>query len=826
MSHIIKLKNKKYPQIYVYSLKELYPGMLKIGYTTRKNVKDRINEQYNIDFPSGKKPYKLEHFEDAVDKDSHYFSDHVVHDYLRKKGFNNPNGEWFECNVNDVKAALIAIKNGVENIENRTQNFKMRPEQKAAINMTVEYFNSCKGHIDKPHFLWNAKMRFGKTFTTYQLVKIMNWNRVLILTYKPAVQNSWKEDLYSHIDFEGYQFICKDGLTYEECDQSKPIICFGSLQDYLGTTSDGNIKPKNEWVHSTIWDCIVFDEYHFGAWRNTTKELVDDIEDNKIIDIKGLTESNMPIQTKHYLYLSGTPFRVLNSGEFSDEQIYNWTYSDEQRAKENWVGENNPYESLPQLVLMTYKLPQEISQIATNGEYNEFDLNEFFRAKFTDKVKIYAEFKYKNEIQKWINFITGLDIKQSTDMLKLGGNNKPPMPFEDVNLKLILQHTIWYLPDVASCYAMYDLLKSNTYFNKYEIALVAGDKCGTGVNARIPVDKVIGKNPLKTQSITLTCGKLTTGVTVPPWSGIFMLRNMNSPETYFQSAFRVQSPWTIKDDNGKIINLKEQCFVLDFDPNRALGQIATYCNAINKKYNRSIEDIVSEFIKFLPVLAYGGMAMEKVDAAGLLDIAMGRTTATLLAKGWNNALLVNVDNDTLSTLIENQQALDIISSIENFRNPKDEIGIIISKTDTLDHLKTKEEKEGLTNKERNEKKQLEHDIKDVNKKRYEIRKKLQAFATRIPLFIYLTDDRREATLQNIIYPYEPELFKKVTGISHKDFEILKEIGLFNPSLMNTAIYDFRKYEEDSLRYTGIEKHIGEDIGGYDTIITAQEFSSM
>lgn len=828
MVDIIKSKNKRYPQIYVYSLEELYPNMLKIGYTTRENVRERIDEQYDIDFPNGKKPYKLEYYEDAVDENSNYFSDHAIHEYLRARGFNNPNGEWFECTIDDVKAALVAVKKGIINIENRTQNFKMRPEQQEAVNITADYFKSCKGIINKPHFLWNAKMRFGKTFTTYQLAKTMNWNRVLILTYKPAVQSSWKEDLNLHIDFEGWQFVCRNGLTYEECDKRKPIVCFGSLQDYLGTTDDGKIKPKNEWVHSITWDCIVFDEYHFGAWRNTTKELVDDIEDNEIDNIDGLTESNIPIQTKHYLYLSGTPFKILNSGEFSDEQVYNWTYSDEQRAKENWVEENNPYESLPQLVLMTYKLPEEISQIAIKGEYDEFDLNEFFKATFIDETQIHAEFKYKNEVQKWIDFITGSDIKQSVDMLKLGGNNKPPMPFEDANLKSILQHTIWYLPDVASCYAMYDLLKSgaNTYFNKYEIALVAGNKCGNGVDAKIPVDKAMGKNPIKTQSITLTCGKLTTGVTVKPWTGIFMLRNLNSPETYFQAAFRVQSPWTIKDDDGKLTNLKEQCFVFDFDPNRALGQIVTYCNNTNKNHDRSIESIVSEFIKFLPVLAYGGMAMEQVDAAGLLDIAMGRTTSTLLAKGWNNALLVNVDNDTLSRLVEDQQALDIISSIESFKNPKDEIGVIISKTEELNHLKTKEEKEGLTDKEKEEKKQLKKEAKDANKKRSEIRKKLQAFATRIPLFIYLADDRREATLQNIIYPYEPELFKKVTGISHKDFEVLKDIGLFNPTLMNTAIYDFRKYEEDSLVYTGLAKHIGEDVGGYDTTVTAEEFSLM
>ena len=820
--------SKKYPQIYAYSLEEIYPGCIKVGYTTRKDVKTRIDEQFKIEFPDGTKPYKLLLSEDAFDNNGNSFDDHIIHKVLVDNGAISRGGEWFECSLKDVEAAIVAVKNHIKNIEKRTQTFKPRPEQQKAIDMTVDYFNTCKGIIEKPHFLWNAKMRFGKTFTTYQLAKKMNWNRVLILTYKPAVESSWKEDLYSHIDFEGWQFVSKDSMKYEECDISKPIICFGSLQDYLGKTEDGSIKPKNEWVHKVEWDCIVFDEYHYGAWRSNTKELVDDLDENVNQDFENINDKNIPIPAKHFLFLSGTPFKVLDSGEFSEEQIYNWTYSDEQKAKEEWIGENNPYKSMPQLIMMTYKLPEDIAKVATKGEFDEFDLNEFFKANYIDETKEKAEFLHKNEVQKWIEFIIGQDIQRSIDNKKLAGNSIPKMPFDDADLKSLLQHTIWFLPDVASCYAMYDLLKSpaNTYFNQYKIVLCAGNKCGNGVDAKIPLDKAIGKNPLKSQTITLTCGKLTTGVTVKPWSGIFMLRSCKSPETYFQAAFRVQSPWTIKDENGKIINLKEQCFVFDFAPNRALSQIATYCNNTNKKNDKSIEQVVSDFIKFLPVLAYGGIVMEQVDAAGLLDIAMGRTTATLLAKGWNNALLVNVDNDTLKELMDNEHAMDVISSIESFRNPKEEIGVIVNKTNALNELKTKEKQEGLTEKEKKEKKQLEQEVKDANKKRDDIRKKLQALATRIPLFIYLADDRREATLQNIIYPLEPDLFKKVTGITHEDFEILKDIGLFNPTLMNNAIYDFRKYEEDSLRYTGIEKHLGEDVGGYDTTLTEKEFKEL
>ena len=307
------------------------------------------------------------------------FDDHQVHGMLLINGVKNPEGEWFRCTVEQVKAAIIAVRTGQLNEENRSLDFAMRPEQEEAVQKTAAYFAAWrkdKSNRGKtPHFLWNAKMRFGKTFAAYQLAKRMKWRKVLVLTFKPAVQNAWEEDLKQHLDFKGWQFIKPGGLTYQEAKKRNPIVCFGSFQDYLGKNkSTGGIKTKNKWVHATNWDCVILDEYHYGAWRENAKELFEAEDKKEIAFAEGeglgdFDEEIMPITTNHYLYLSGTPFRAIASGEFIEEQIFNWTYSDEQRAKDDWEAEENPYACLPRMVLMTYQLPDAIREIAMQGEF-------------------------------------------------------------------------------------------------------------------------------------------------------------------------------------------------------------------------------------------------------------------------------------------------------------------------------------------------------------------------------------------------------------------------------------------------------------------------
>ena len=816
------------PKIYAYELIGVasHRGYIKVGYTER-DVDTRIREQTH----TVAVPYRVLETWPAMRSDGSCFTDKDLHAVLRRKGFRQLNegedrNEWFRCTVNDVKAAVYAVRNRTENVENRTNDFSMRPEQKEAVDKTEAYFRSAAAE-GYPKFLWNCKMRFGKTFAAYQLAKRMDFKRVLVLTFKPAVVSAWQEDLNTHKDFEGWQFISRTTeLTYETADQSRPIVCFGSFQDYLGVDkTTGTIKGRNEWVHTINWDLVIFDEYHFGAWKENAKKLFeqDDEDDYDSENMEQYSRADaydetwLPITTDHYLYLSGTPFRALNSGEFIEEQIYNWTYSDEQRAKENWQGEHNPYAALPRMVMMTYKIPESIQQIAKQGEYDEFDLNVFFSAKGKGRD---CRFVYEDYVQKWLDLIRGSYLETTVDELKLGAK-KPALPFADSRLLNVLQHTLWFLPNVASCYAMANLLadRKNTFYHDYRINVCAGTEAGIGAAALEPVQRSMG-DPLETKTITLSCGKLTTGVTVKPWTGIFMLRNLSSPETYFQAAFRVQSPWEVTTDKGQKEIIKKECYVFDFALNRALRQISDYSCRLNI-HEGNPEKKVAEFINFLPVIAYDGSSMRQINAGDILDIAMAGTSATLLAKRWESVLLVNVDNETLSRLIANKDAMDALMKIEGFRSLNSDIETIIAKSEKVKKAK----KEGTKDLTPKQKKELSDEEKEYKSKRKQIQEKLIKFATRIPVFMYLTD-YRERCLKDVITQLEPGLFKKVTGLSVKDFELLVSLGVFNDSLMNDAVYKFKRYEDASLSYTGINRHEGEDRGGWDTVLSDADYNKM
>ncbi|MEI6754347.1 MAG: GIY-YIG nuclease family protein [Paludibacter sp.] len=812
------------PTIYAYELLGVgtHTGLLKVGYTDR-DAQQRVAEQLK----TARLQYNIVFEESAMKNDGSSFTDYDIHRHLRRAGFANPEGEWFKCSVKDIKAAIWAIKSGERNEDNRTLTFGMRPEQEEAVNKSIAYFTSFKKENKNktPHFLWNAKMRFGKTFASYQLAKRLGWTKILVLTFKPAVQSAWDEDLLSHVDFKGWQFISRNGLQLEEADHKKPIVCFGSFQDYLGRNDAGGIKVRNEWVHATNWDCVIFDEYHYGAWRENAKELFEaegakELKFGEGEGIEYFDEEIMPITTNHYLYLSGTPFRAIASGEFIEEQIFNWTYSDEQRAKENWQGEANPYASLPRMVMLTYQLPDSIREIAMKGEFNEFDLNVFFTAEGDGRN---AHFKYEDEVQKWLDLIRGSFSETSVDNLKLGAK-KPPLPFSHAPLLRVLNHTFWFLPTVASCHAMANLLKQrqNKFYHDYRVVVAAGTSAGIGVEALSPVQDAMTDNPLESKTITLSCGKLTTGVSVKPWTGIFMLRNSSSPETYFQAAFRVQTPWTIKNPDSKSPNkveiLKEECYVFDFAPDRALRQIADYSCRLNVNESNP-EAKVAEFINFLPVLAYDGSSMKQIDAANILDIAMSGTSATLLARRWESALLVNVDNATLARLMNNKEAMAALMSIEGFRSLNQDIETIINKSESVKKTKKEANERELSKKE---KKELSDEEKEYKSKRKQIQEKLIKFATRVPVFMYLTD-YRERSLRDVITQLEPGLFRKVTGLSVKDFELLVSLGLFNSALMNDAIYKFKRYEDASLEYIGINRHEGEDVGLYDTVLSPVDY---
>lgn len=829
------------PTIYAYRLLgvDSHKGYLKVGYTDR-TAKERIDEQLH----TSKIRYEIVLTESAMTNDGSCFTDKNVHKLLERKGFHRLNpldktDEWFDCSMEDVKAAILSLRTGSENVENRTQSFGMRPEQFRAVEQTKSYFEQAvKEEPNRiPKFLWNAKMRFGKTFASYQLAKKMNLSRILVLTFKPAVESAWREDLVSHIDFEGWQFISnKDARNnnlnidqeFSRADKSKPIVVFGSFQDLLGTNESGGIKTKNEFIHATLWDLVIFDEYHFGAWKERAKELFEKEDEENAVEFdaekyqkdeasNAINETWLPISTKYYLFLSGTPFRAINNGEFIEEQIFNWTYSDEQRAKANWKGADNPYLSLPRMVMLTYRMPDQIQDVARQGEFDEFDLNLFFAAEGKGDS---ARFKYENEVQKWLDLIRGAYLPASIDDLKLGQDKRPPMPFSDARLLGLLSHTLWFLPNVASCFAMANLLKQrqNRFYHDYNVIVCAGTGAGIGLDALYPVQVSMG-NPLKTKTITLTCGKLTTGVTVKPWTGIFMLRNLKSPETYFQAAFRVQSPWEVRNETGDKIIMKKECYVFDFALDRALRQISDYSCRLDINESNP-EAKVGEFIKFLPVLAYDGSSMKEVNAQDILDIALAGTSATLLAKRWESALLVNVDNDTLKRLLDSPEAMKALMNIEGFRNLNSDISTIINKSEAIKNAKKKK-----TEASQKEKKELSDEEKEIKSKRKQIQEKLIKFATRIPVFMYLTD-YRERCLKDVITQLEPGLFKKVTGLSVEDFNMLCSLGVFNAPLMNDAIFKFKRYEDASLTYTGINRHAADEVGGWDTTIRKAQYEKL
>ncbi|MFZ2218302.1 MAG: DEAD/DEAH box helicase family protein [Rhodoferax sp.] len=838
IEEVLTPKPEARPRIYAYAIADAaHHGQLKVGQTTR-NVKQRVAEQLKT---AAIQNFTIELDEAAERDDGSIFTDHEVRSALVKKGFEKVKLEWVRCTVADVATVLAELRTGQRLGGTHHETFGLRDEQLDAVNKTRDYYQSiwAEDANAAPRFLWNAKMRFGKTFTTYQLAKKLQTKRVLVLTFKPAVEDAWQTDLENHVDFDGWQYLSRStGSDPTQIDRAKPVVYFGSFQDLLGRDAAGNIKPRNEWLHAVNWDLVVFDEYHFGAWRDTAKELFEGEDDavakkeakleytgeldgiNEDLNVLATQEAEfLPITTRAYLYLSGTPFKALATGEFIEEQIFNWTYTDEQRAKEAFAAaqpaKRNPYAALPQMRLLTYQMPDELLAIASGGEFDEFDLNAFFEASGTGGA---AEFKHKSDVQKWLDIIRGGYAAQSAEFLKTG--TRPPFPYSDVRLLPYLQHSFWYLPNVAACQAMANLLaeRHNTFWLGYQVIMAAGAAAGIGLEALPPVRKAIGSG-FDTKTITLSCGKLTTGVTVAQWSAILMLRNLKSPESYFQAAFRVQSPWSIKNPNGDNPNeeeiLKPVCFVFDFAPTRALRQLSEYGIGLSPNETNP-ENAVRDLVAFLPVLAFDGANMTQIDAGGILDIAMAGTSATLLARKWESALLVNVDNGTLRRILDSPEAMDAVGRIEGWRSLGDNvIETIINKSEKVKDLKKKSKEEDLLARE---KKELSDEEKEYKSKRKLVQEKLIKFATRIPAFMYLTDFR-ENTLQDVITKLEPELFLTVTGLTVQDFHLLVRLKVFNTEQMNAAVFAFRRYEDASLRYSGILSHDGlTHYGLYDTVV--------
>lgn len=774
-------------------------GRIKVGDTTRSTARERIKEQLGTAFPN---LIGVEVLLDevAVRKDGSTFRDYDVHRALSARGYRRSGGEWFECTLEELRACIAALRSGGSPSSARTQDFGMRPEQENAVAMTAGYFRSHADQKRKPHFLWNAKMRFGKTFTTYQLAKEMGWSRVLILTYKPAVHSAWKDDLVNHVDFSEWRFVDRDTAPEELdglADGNVPLVWFASFQDISGRDANGAIKSHNENLHLIKWDCIVIDEYHFGAWRSSARDLYDS-SDRAIAEVEEpdeeVTEADLDLASNHYLYLSGTPFRAITNGEFTEDQVFNWTYIDEQRAKSQWGDQDgeSPYADLPKIEMYTYRISESADRWAADGEFNGFSLNDHFRAhKVEGGGALEFEFEDEKRVFQFLEMIRG--SMSDTMKSQIVAGTMPPFPYSDLRFAGAVRDTVWYMNDIAACHAMKALLEEHPYFSSYEVHVAAGSRAGLGAAAKRPVERAIveARASQKSGTITLSCGKLMTGVTIREWSAILMLRSLKSPESYFQAAFRVQSPWSVSKVGLPKEVLKPTCYVFEFDPNRALSLVAEYGTRLAATTESSPSAVLGELINYLPIFAFDGGRMSKLDANEVLAWAAAGIGATALAARWNSPLLVDVTEATLSKLLARPELLASLEQVEDFRNLTRDADKIVTLTRNLKAVK-RQKGDVLGD-------SVRPDRKENALLRKALREKLQKFVARVPIFMYLTDFREEA-LVHVIQSLDPALFERVTGLTIGDFKQLSAIGVFNSQHMDYAIYQFRQFENASLVY--------------------------
>lgn len=805
-------------------------GLIKVGETSKPTAAERIKQQLNTAYP-GLKGVDILLQQEARRADGTWFGDRDVHRALVAQGISKEQ-EWFECTLDEVKAAIVATRNGTAYETQRTQDFPMRPEQEDAVALTAGYFTARAADPKAPKFLWNAKMRFGKTFTAYQLARELGWKRVLVLTYKPAVQAAWRDDLLNHANFEGWHFVDRNVAVddaYALEAGYDPLVWFASFQDITGKDAAGKIKTHNELIHLIEWDGIVIDEYHFGAWRDGARDLYDP-SDKAAAEIEEpaewVTDEDLGLASRNYLYLSGTPFRAITNGEFTEDQIFNWTYVDEQSAKSQWAAEDgpNPYIDLPQMRMYAYEMGAGPTAWAEDGEYDGFNLSTYFRAtkadpsaKTTKHERGTYVFDDPTRVHEFLEMLRG-KLTEQMKVQMLGSGKKAPFPYESPDFTGSIQHSVWYMADVASCFAMRDSLEAHPYFSGFEVHVAAGNRAGLGAAAKPPVEKAIktATSQNRSGSITLSCGKLMTGVTIREWGAILMLRALKSPESYFQAAFRVQSPWSYRDTDGTVDVQKNTVYVFEFDPNRALSLVAEYGMKLATTGDVTPQRAIGDLMNFLPIFQFSGGQMRQLDAADVLNIATTGVGASALAARWNSPVLVEVNAHTLSALLEHPDLIAALEQIEDFRNLADMAQQVVTSTKKL---KAVERSKGKGNLDTDEKKER----KESNSVRKQIREKLQKFLANIPIFMYVTDFREES-LKDVIESLDSDLFTRVTGLTVDDFRLLNKIGVFNPQHMNAAIYQFKAFETASLHYADetLTDETGRKVGLWDTTIDASE----
>ena len=644
----IKSFDRIIPMIYAYNTPGIpyHEGWTKIGYTEKQDVRTRIIQQTHT---AGVR-WELCWQDNAMYKDGsgQYFTDHDFHNYLeREKQIPREEGtEWFH--IDGDHSQLLFNKFAGRTAEKPTEGciYQLRREQQEAVDKTRAYFEN-----GGTEFLWNCKPRFGKTLSAYDLVAAMGFTNVLIVTNRPSIANSWAEDFRKFI---GWQYPL-DFVSETEALSGRPgvlsrqeyvarnrkapegeergMVAFESLQGLKGSVYFGGKYDKLNWLareytdaygkkqKGISFDLLIIDESHEG------------------VDTAKTDRAFRNISRKHTLYLSGTPFKALADGRFTEEQIYNWSYADEQEAKENWDGEGyNPYEALPRLAMFTYQLSPMIYDtlqkgLDLSGEEDTvdfaFDLNEFFATNDSGR------FVHEEEIKKFLHALS----------------TQEKYPYSTPELRAELAHTLWILNRVASAKALDKLLKEDPVFREYEIVLAAGDgqleEDDVEANDKA-FDRVKEAIAAHDKTITLSVGQLTVGVTIPEWSGVLMLCNLKSPSSYMQAAFRAQNPCVLTRDGKRF--RKETAYVFDFDPARTLIIFDEFANnlspdtAAGHGTTEERKANIKRLLNFFPVLGEDEQgSMVELDAAQVLSIPRRLKSMEVVRHGFmSNFLFRNI----------------------------------------------------------------------------------------------------------------------------------------------------------------------------------------
>lgn len=551
-------------------------------------------------------PFNLQWAELAFrKKDKSWFRDYDVHKVLQRSGVKKTEivkgNEWFETDVDTVKKAIKAVKEGksaidLEDIPQKIEKIELRPEQKEAIRVAKSAFKKySKKKKDAPenHVLWNAKMRFGKTITALELIKEMKFQKVLIMTHRPVVSDSWYED-FKKLDLSGenYKYGSRDkGLSLEELvNKDNPYIYFASIQDLQGSYRlGGTVSDKNKLVAEIDWDLVIIDEAHEGTLTDKTQVVLNHIlkEDTKLLE------------------LSGTPFNLMD--KYEEDQIFTWDYVMEQQAKEQWYqehpGEKNPYESLPKVNMYTFEMNKNFNQQEFVDPVNKaFKFSEFF------KVDDNGKFVYEEHVQRFLDNITT-------------PNKNTNYPYSTKEFRDKLRHTLWILPNRTSAKALKDLMDRHPVFGMdYQVINVVDkdDKQDEGHSKDDleRVRKAISDDPTQTRTITLTVRKLTTGVNIPQWTGVMFLSNTNSAMQYLQAAFRAQTPYS-----DEKFGMKTNCYIFDFAPDRALTIMSdSVClnSGAGKLTTPAQKAKMNQLLNFLPIIGEQGHGMQEYRVDTLL----------------------------------------------------------------------------------------------------------------------------------------------------------------------------------------------------------------